>query len=296
MIKSKYIVEEIKDIPSDKIINAINNSDLFISYKGLKRNIFDFENNKLDENKFILVNDYDESNLKEKIKKVISDSIKEDFNICIDISLISRKTFSEIISTLAIICINKKLIIEIVYSLAKYSPPAKGRFYNNLVKPVSNFFRGWALKPGMPVMTIVGIGYERDKAIGAIEYLESSKTMLYIPDSIENAYKTDVLDQNSNIISSVSTESLIDYTVERPSEIIYSLDTLISSHKNRFKTVLLPFGPKIFFAASLISAIAHPETSVWYVSGEERDTNSSQDREIVASIGFSCSIKTICAN
>lgn len=292
MIKCRYVVEDIKDIQGDQVENAIENSNFFISFKGNRRNIFDFTSDIEFGEKFIFVNDMDEAILRDKLNNLISKSTDDDISVCIDISLISRKVLSDIMSILSILCVNKNLVIKIIYSLAKYAPPSKGRFYNNLVKPVSNFFRGWALKSGMPVMTIVGIGYERDKAIGAIEYLESSKTMVYIPDSVESAYRADVLDENSNIISSVGADSLINYTVERPSEIIYSLDTLIGSHKNSFKTVLLPFGPKIFFAASLISAIAHPETSVWYVSGEEKDFNSSQDRDIVSCIGFSCSIKT----
>jgi hypothetical protein len=293
LIKYRYVVDDIKDIQSNKISSTIETSDFFISFKGVRRNLFDFHNIKMSDDKFIFINNLTEKILKEKLNSIFFNFENKTVIVCIDISLVSRKVLSDIISILAVLSINKTVVIRVIYSLAKYAPPSKDRFYNNLVKPVSSFFRGWAQKPGMPVMTVVGIGYERDKAIGAIEYLESSKTMVYIPNSTESDYRKDVLSENSDIVSSIGDSSLIDYTVERPSEIIYSLDTVISANKSSFKTVLLPFGPKIFFAASLVSAIAHPEISVWYVSGEEKDFNSSQDREIVSCIGFSCTIKVI---
>lgn len=138
----------------------------------------------------------------------------------------------------------------------------------------------------MPVLSVVGLGYEKDKAIGAIEYLESSKAFLYIPTSNEDKYFDDVVRENAQLLDQFGIKNRFIYKLESPTEAIYALDTVISANKNKYKIVLLPFGPKLFYALSLLSCIPHPEVSVWYVSGESGDGDSSQDRKASGLIGF----------
>lgn len=209
-----------------------------------------------------------------------------ELKIAVDISLIDRKTLANVFSLIAKLAIQRTCSVDVIYTLAVYSPPSGELESNNSVKPVSSFFSGWSTRPGLPIMTVVGLGYERDKAIGAIEYLESSRTYLYIPKSQEDRYYQDVITENNDLLDSINERDLISYKVESPSEAIYSLDSLITAYKNRYKVVLFPFGPKIFYALSLVASIPHPEASVWYVSGEDGDNDSSQDREVSTVVGF----------
>ena len=92
--------------------------------------------------------------------------------ISIDISLIDRKSLASIFALIAKIAIQRVCSVSVIYTLAMYTPPTGELESNNLVKPVSNFFAGWSTRPGLPIMSIVGLGYERDKAIGAISMLK----------------------------------------------------------------------------------------------------------------------------
>jgi hypothetical protein len=103
---------------------------------------------------------------------------------------------------------------------------------------------------------------------------------------MESKYKQDVKTENENIIHSVPPENILDYDVHRPVDTIYSIDSMINSNKSKYKVVLFPFGPKFFFASALVASIPHPETSLWYVSGEEKDNNTSQDRKVKKWLGF----------
>lgn len=61
------------------------------------------------------------------------------------------------------------------------------------------------------------------------------------------------------------------YQVNNPSQTFGQLASLVSAIAKRENPVLLPFGPKIFFALALVVAAIYPELGVWYVTG---DSNS----------------------
>lgn len=284
-----YYVEDIFNLSTNSAQKAILESDFILTKRGQNRDAIKF----LGEEKF------------KKIKKIIIDDslsetdslfselleIKKEIKISIDISLIDRKTIADLFSLIAKISTEAVCSVSVIYTLAKYSSPSGERMINNIVKPVSHFFSGWSTRPGLPIMSIVGLGYERDKAMGAIEYLESSKAYLYLPKSQEERYYNDVVNENESILSIFDTSNQLTYRVESPAEAIYSLDSILSANKHQYKIVLFPFGPKIFYALSLVASIPHPEASVWYVSGENSDNDSSQDRDVSDVLGFHFKIK-----
>jgi len=292
-MRSNYLIENLKDISQKTVKAVIENSDLLLTVHGEHRSVVRLIGAVNLES--ILVIDVKNIETTQEITKnierlTLENKLENSIKISIDISLISRKNLAEIISILAKSSKNVDIELNILYSLAKYSPPTDDLISNSEVMPVSRFYAGWPKKPGLPVMSIVGLGYEKDKALGAIEYVESSKAVLYLPNSEETSYRNDVEKENENILRCVPKEDKVNYSVESPVETIYSIDSLLSANKASYKVVLFPFGPKIFYASSLIASIPHPETSVWYVSGEEKDNNASQDRECVSFLGFSCKI------
>ncbi|KAB2824222.1 transcription elongation factor GreB [Aliivibrio finisterrensis] len=284
-MKSNYSIQNLKNIINNSAKDEMLSSDLIITKRGQKRDAISF----IGEAEFqsIQVFSFDDD-----IVEVLRQTSKSDGStkIAIDISLIDRKSLAELFSIVARMAMVYSYEIRIIYTLAEYSPPSGEAHPNNDVKPVSNFFSGWSNRPGMPILSVVGLGYERDKAVGAVEFLESSEAFLYIPQSKEDKYYTDVIRENSRLMGAYPESNRFSYELESPTETIYSLDSVISANKNKYKIVLLPFGPKIFYALSLLSSIAHPEVSVWYVSGENEDSDSSQDRDVSDISGFSFTI------
>ncbi|MGR5287407.1 transcription elongation factor GreB [Vibrio maritimus] len=276
-----YSIKNFGNIANDSVLDEMVSSDFIITKRGKKRDSISFLGASNFHNKSIL--DYTDD--VENILKNYQDT-QESTKVSIDISLIDRKSLADLFSIIAKLAITHPYEVCIVYSLAKYAPPSEHVYPNSIVKPVSHFFSGWSSQPGMPVLSVVGLGYEKDKAIGAIEYLESSKAFLYVPASNEESYFDDVVSENANLLDHFGLNNRFLYQLESPMEAIYSLDTVISSNKSKYKIVLLPFGPKLFYALSLLSCIPHPEVSVWYVSGENGDGDSSQDREVSSLIGF----------
>jgi len=284
---SNYSITGMTNINNESAQSEMIDSDFIITKRGNKRDAISHIGVEIFENiKIILL---DQDNIEELLR--CKHESEESIKLTIDISLIDRKSLADIFSLLAKLAIEHTYIVKIIYSVARYAPPS-GKYYSNAtVKPVSNFFSGWSTRPGMPVLSIVGLGYEKDKAMGAIEYLESSKAFLFIPESIENKYYADVMKENYRILDIFDKSNQFPYKLESSIEAIFSLDSVISANKNNYKVVLLPFGPKLFYALSLLTCIPHPEVSIWYVSGESGDNDSSQDRNISELLGFKFCIK-----
>lgn len=287
---NKRSISQLNGISRPEIPKYMGELDLFISASGQERGLE--LHNCYKENKSSISIDISiecDDALREKVAVALNNATPgEELKVGIDISLIHRKTLAELFAL--ILHSNRDISLFIFYSLAKYAPPHSEVFPNNLVESVGIPFTGWCTKPGLPVTAIVGLGYEKNKALGAIEYLESSSSVLLLPNSSEESYKSDILKQNETLLSFTQEALKIDYDVQSPIDTILLLDSLIAGNKDKTKLVLLPFGPKIFFACSLIAAIAHPEVSVWHVSSVDHQNSLNQDRDIADIFGISCSI------
>ena len=212
------------------------------------------------------------------------------YSIIIDTSLIRRSRLAGIFNEIYELGTKMDLDLYIFYSLGAYVPPNDHKLLpNKRVASVHPRFMGWDDDHDLKVLTIVGLGYEKDKAVGAVEYLESLRTILFIPESSEEQYLDEVLRQNEYLIKSTSTRDQIYYDVENPVKIVLEIDAVLSGSYDKYKPILLPFGPKIFYACSLLVAMVHPEASVWYVSGEEHEKKRS-NQEPVSTFGMACRI------
>ncbi|MGF6609473.1 hypothetical protein OKW45_004395 [Paraburkholderia sp. WSM4175] len=195
---------------------------------------------------------------------------QEPFRILVDVSCLPRRIVASMFAALASQGLWSEVDLWLIYNPARYVPPATGSLEpNRRVAPVHPVFAGWISRAGLPVRTVVGLGYERGKALGAVEYIQSSDYVLFIPESPEKRYRAKVEQHNRQLIRAASDAQVFDYDVLQPVETFQMLGGLVAGMKGQYKPVLLPFGPKILFAVSLLVALVHREVSVWHVSGEE---------------------------
>lgn len=229
----------------------------------------------------------------EKIISFLTGAItKSVCHIVIDISCMAGDRTASIFHLIAKHSEDCSMRVRVLYSLAKYIPPSKTMSPNETVAPAHPRFAGWLSKPHLPILAIVGLGYETDKALGAVEYLDAEEKFIFIPDSAEMEYRTKVEEENRDLLQMTVKERIFEYCVEDPTSTIQMLNSLTIAAKTEFKPTLLPFGPKIFFAASLVVALAHPEASVWYVSGEKNDALHNE-QEVATTFGFEFELTSI---
>lgn len=225
------------------------------------------------------------------IDKVLSESMSA-CHVAVDISCIPGDTMASLFHIIAKHSSRISIKVDVIYCLAKYIDPKPDLSPNETVAPAHPRFAGWLAKPKFPILTIVGLGYEKDKALGAIEYLDASKSFLFIPTSSEEEYEGKVMEQNNDLLITTNPQHIFKYDVHDPVGTIHILNSILLAAKAESKPVLLPFGPKIFFSAALVVALIHPEASVWYVSGEKNDV--LHDEQDVSSVfGYSFSLSTV---
>ncbi len=240
---------------------------------------------------------FDNNHLVGEIESVIQErtrySSNEPIRVLVDVTSLPRRVIASILGEIISRCGLLAIDLSISYTLARYIPPSKsGLEPNKLVAPVHPFFAGWTCQPGLPVSAVMGLGYERGKALGAREYLQASDWFLFVPHSPEAKFRSKVEQHNRQLIGATRPERILDYEVLKPVQALHTLGSVVAGLKSYAKPVLLPFGPKIFFAVSALVAVAHPEASVWHVSGEEHEL--PVDRAPSAyTTGLRCIVKRI---
>ena len=212
----------------------------------------------------------------ERIDQIIHDCADKtvgNIRAFVDVTCLPRRAIADVLCALATTTSRgRKIELALGYTLARYSPPSSHPLAaNKRVAPVHPMLAGWTDRSKLPVTSVVGLGYEKGKALGAVEYLQanSAASFLFLPSSPEQRFRPKVERHNLALIKAVGPAKKIDYDVIMPVHTLLMMDSLVAAIKRSRKPVLLPFGPKIFFALSVLVGLAHQEAAVWYVSGEE---------------------------
>lgn len=191
------------------------------------------------------------------------------FKVLVDISCLSRPSMAELIFSILGLTGPEKIEIVFCYSLAEFNAPSMISVPNEAIEPVHLQCSGWPSQQSNPTSLIIGLGYEPDKAEGASEYLDPAEQWGFIPVSPIKEFLSEVEQNNSNLIGRLAEQNrTIKYNVQQPAATFGQLELVITDLLLRSNPILLPFGPKIFFAVCLVQGVRHPEVGVWHVTGE----------------------------
>lgn len=155
--------------------------------------------------------------------------------------------------------------IVFVYSVAKYSTPGLAAS-NAGTWPVPGF--GNVSIPGGPTTLIMGLGYERDRALGVHEYLEPYETYLFYTDpAFDVQYTADIVHNNSGLISLLPESHVFRYPASDLKRTGIMLSSLCSGLVDKCRIILVPLGPKPFVLLCLFQSLRMPQLEVWRVTG-----------------------------
>lgn len=190
-------------------------------------------------------------------------------HIFVDISAMPRPLMAQVFEALFKAAEQAPLAITVGYVIAAFTPPPTSLPANEDIRPISEAFTGWPSEPSATTTLIVGLGYEQEKAEGACEYFDPHGTWVFVPTSPISEYDEAVAQNNENLIHRARRKNNEQtYSVTNPSQTFGQLASLVSNLVAKENPVLLPFGPKIFFALSLVVAAIYSELGVWYVTGD----------------------------
>jgi hypothetical protein len=186
----------------------------------------------------------------------------------VDVSSLTRSRLAAVIDHLRSRMLSCAFSVDFYYTLAQYDPPPREVPLNSHVGPVTPAFAGWTNDPDRGVAAIVGLGYEEDKALGAVEHVQAVEIWTYIPSSPIGQYSTALAKANRTLLDAVSRDHQLTYAVSNPLYLYAELESLIYRLCQQRNVILFPFGPKIFALCSILASCAHPDAAVWRVSAE----------------------------
>jgi hypothetical protein len=145
--------------------------------------------------------------------------------------------------------------------------------------PVTPRFVGEASYERDSLSLIVGAGYEFGRVIGAIDALEPELTYCMFPVGTDTRFERAVARNNLGFRFLDDPNLLIPYSVLNPHSTYFAIRRLIQVELNERNVLVLPLGPKIFAALSIIIALIYsPAVMVWRYSTEDlRRPNSLSD-------------------
>lgn len=196
----------------------------------------------------------------------VAEDAKDDLRIGVDISSLSRFRLASVVAAIMRLNCTVRITVEFVYSLALWSAPSKEPGPIVSAGAVLPFFAGWSIDPNSPIIAVIGLGYEPDKAVGAYEFLEATRLWAFLPTSGDSQYTRDINRANESLLKRVPESKQITYHVDQPLTCFGTLESVVSGAFEYGRPVLLPFGPKLFALCSLLVSCVHRDVPVWRIS------------------------------
>lgn len=187
-------------------------------------------------------------------------------SVFVDISALNRARMAACVDVLIGSDQVRELKVYFGYAGGRFVSPPVEVVQNESIGPIGASFSGILSTPELPSETVVGLGYEMGKALGAVEYLQSNDLWLFVPTSSDPRFEEEVLNVNGLLLEQVEPERVIRYRVEDPAGTYVDLRSLLHGMVGRSNPMLLPLGPKIFALTCLIVAVGDKTISVWRAS------------------------------
>ena len=241
-VKFKYVLsfKDQKDIPT-----RIKNDKIFRSHG------YQFIENEKDNYDFIRT-----------LLPLINNITKENsINILIDYSSMTRTWFAAIVNSFHHFTKNVKLIFS--YSVAKFSEPNPSYSPSIKFDPIPGFNN--LSIPDKPTALIIGLGYEKDRAAGLIEYFDADEVFAFVTDNLK--YKPFLYAANKTLLKQIKPDNIIPYPMNDIMFTYKILTNLCLDLASNYRIIITPSGPKPFSLLSFICGIQLRFIDIWRVSG-----------------------------
>ena len=191
-------------------------------------------------------------------------------SIFVDISAMSREMIANVI--LGIERASKELKVDVCVG---YSPSKFGGSYApapiRRAAPIKMELRGWSSRPDLPLGTIMGLGCEPGMALGALQYLEPQKSWAFWPQGVDEDFNEALAEANDHI-SDIFDVTDYQYDISNPGRTRGRFEALLNSLSNRYRIIIVPFGPKIFAWLSISTVVfrGNGDVGIWAFSSKEQ--------------------------
>jgi hypothetical protein len=218
------------------------------------------------------------------LEEAIATAIEKKVPLGIDISSMTRAWHGAIVRTIVRARLAEKLETHFLYVPGAFQPPPTKGAHNEIVGPVEGFSSLSA--PDAPIALVLGLGYERERALGLNQLLDPGKTIILISHAelSEDLYFPEVVKSNQELIGSIPEDCRYDYPLDDPVATFGVLESICFGLERDYRAVIASLGPKLFGILSFLVATKNRNVSVWRVSsgihGEPRDVLPDLSRAV----------------
>lgn len=201
------------------------------------------------------------SDLVEAIKARIHGNSKK--SVMLDVTSLDRRVMAKILEALFDV---RTYIsnIEIIYYPQTFVEPTAVLEQVLTFAPVTSRFVGEASYSRDALSLIVGAGYEYGRIVGAIDVLEPERVYCFHPVGTDSRFEEAIYKNNLGFSFLDNPDFLLPYNLLSPYELYFSLRRLIEVELKERDVLLLPLGPKLFAAISIVIALQlSPSVMVW---------------------------------
>ena len=229
----------------------------------------------------------DAAKLETLIRATLGGLSPEHPGIAFDISTMTRSWHGAIVRHLRSATYDHPITTYFAYTPSVFQPPIFQPPPNEFVAPVEGFSSLSA--PDLPVAAIIGLGYEREGALGLQQLLDPALTVLLIPRAGEgDRYHSQVMRNNADIMVRTSSEWILEYALSEPANTFATLVSVIGGLRQSHRIVMASLGPKMFGLVCFLLATEFPDVSVWRISsgihGQPRDSYADLARATVLAV------------
>lgn len=211
--------------------------------------------------------------------------LDREVRVLVDISSMDRRTLSFILYHLLVEPPAHLTQLYVTYAPATFTSPPREMLPVQFSGPVNDLLSGAPKDPGLPTVLFVGLGYELGLALGMVETFEPASVFAYVPRGTDKRFDRQVDRVNLPLFTDRHFVNRIEYGVNGPANTLIDLKERLLAVKDKSRVVLVPSGPKLFSAISILCGyIYSPDICVWRVSSrlQEETAQKYADGSIVA--------------
>lgn len=217
---------------------------------------------------------------------------KRNVKIILDYSSMTRVWYAGVIDLLRGSALDLESVdVYFAYTPSAFSKPGPPGA-NAYMGPIRGF-SGLAL-PDKKIALVIGLGYERQRALGLVEYVEPAETiLLFAKPALDERFVREVERNNAEVIDRVGRNNIVTYPIADLAATASILTSLCLSLNESYRVILAPLGPKPLTLLCLLLATRYANFDVWRVSAGEKGVAYNRpplDRVLVCKTTFEMEI------
>lgn len=191
--------------------------------------------------------------------------------LLIDISSMTRVWYSAVVQCLRDAESSTPVVVDFVYFRGQYPDDYVQAAPNEVVSPLVGFAS--FLPPALPTALVLGLGFDIERAVGLMEYLEPRRTIGLVAGTLVTPLGDSWSPDEFRIRQADALEfyaplscDVLGYPLQRPGLTFSVLSSLVEGLKPHYRVVSVSLGPKMLGVLLLLISARFPDVSVWRVS------------------------------